>query len=223
MRRLFLSVAICLLAGTTAWAQSGGGSPSSSPAIPVGQTFKQFELPIYQEGTLKATVTAAEAKGVTLNRIEASDLKIDIYENGTVNTTVTSPNADLYVNPQLNEQKMRTKNTVEIVSPQMVATSQDCDFDQKNKKYLLRTNVKVVLKNFDLNMSTPGSGAASASTVSSSGTPTPAPVRKVSTPSAPSMAPALGPISPVQESDGLLENPGTGTNSAPLPVNSDLK
>jgi len=124
------------------------GDSGNAPQLPVGQTFKQFEFPIYQNGKLKATLDAVEARGITLNRAETTDLKIQIYDNGAVTTTITSPKADLYVN----DQKMRTKNTVQIERADMEATSQDCDFDLKAKKYLLRTNVKVTLKHFDLSL-----------------------------------------------------------------------
>lgn len=191
------------------------------PTLPVGQTFKQFDFPMYDAGVLKYNAFAVEAKGITLNRIEATDLRIQVYENGAITTTITSPDADLYLNQQIDERKMRTKNTVEIDRSDMTATSQDCDFDLKNKKYLLRTNVKVVLKNFDLNLSAPGTPAAASST---SPAPTSAP-KPAPAPSSPSpgsaLAPALGPISPGQNDSSLLENPGSyaNTNSAPLPPN----
>jgi hypothetical protein len=41
----------------------------------------------------------------------------------------------------------------------MTATSQDCDFDKKAKKYVLRIHVRVLLKHFDISM-TPANGAA---------------------------------------------------------------
>jgi hypothetical protein len=164
--------------------------------LPVGQTFKQFVYPMYQDGKLKATLSAVEATGITLNRAEAKDVKIELYD--TVTTTVTSPDADLYVN----EEKMRTKNTVLIERTDMTATSQDCDFDLKTKKYLLRTNVKVILKHFDLSL-TPANGDA----------PPPA-----------SAPPSTGPISPqpAQGGESPLNSPGADadTNSAPIPPSS---
>ncbi len=51
---------------------------------------------------------------------------------------------------------MRTKNTVQIVRNDMEATSQDCDFDVKAKSFFLRTNVKVLLKHFDVGAGSPG-------------------------------------------------------------------
>jgi hypothetical protein len=188
-----------LVLGAT-WAQNTSDS-GNMPQLPVGQTFKQFEFPIYQEGKLKATLDATEARGITLNRAETTDLKIQIYDNGAVTTTITSPKADLYVN----EQKMRTKNTVQIERTDLEATSQDCDFDLKTKKYLLRNNVKVLLKHFDLSL-TPANGAAPpASTHTSTGVP---PI------------PALP--HPARNRDSLLSSPGSyaDTNSAPIPPSS---
>lgn len=205
MRRLFLSFEAGILVLGTVWAQNttGGGS---MPQLPVGQTFKQFEYPDYQDGKLKATLYAKEAKGITLNRAEVTDLKIQVYD--TIPTTITSPKADLYVN----EQKMRTKNTVQIDRTDMVATSQDCDFDLKTKIYLMRTNVKVVLKHFDLNP-TPANGAAPASTspkATTSASPAPSPI----------------PSRPARNNDSLLDSPGAyaDTNSAPIaPSSPDTK
>ena len=190
-----------------AWAQNAGEG-GSMPQLPVGQTFKQFQFPIYQEGKLKATLEATEARGITLNRAETTDLKIEIYDNGAVTTTVSSPKADLYVT----EQKMRTKNTVQIVRTDMEATSRDCDFDLKTKKYLLRTNVKVVLKHFDLNP-TPAHAVARPA---------------ASNPAKPVEASPSAPL-PTGSDKSLLETPGSNadTNSAPLPPpsspSSDIK
>lgn len=196
MRPLLLSLGACILVLGATWAQntSDGGN---MPQLPVGQTFKQFEFPIYQEGKLKATLDATEARGITLNRAETTDLKIQIYDNGAVTTTITSPKADLYVN----EQKMRTKNTVQIERADMEATSRDCDFDLKTKKYLLRTNVKVILKHFDVSLN-PAPGAA----------PLPA--------STHAPVPALP--HPARSNDSLFDSPGSyaDTNSAPIPPSS---
>jgi hypothetical protein len=182
------------------WAQNSG-TGGGSAQLPVGQTFKQFEYPDYENGQLKATLYAVQAKGITLNRAEASDLTIKIYDNGVPTTTITSPKADLYVA----EQKMRTKNTVQIERADMTATSQECDFDLKTKKYLLRTNVKVILKHFDLSM-TPGTGAAAAP----------------ATTSAPAGAPPASVSQPIQNPQSILESPGTyaDTNAAPIPPSS---
>ncbi len=127
-----LSLGVLVLVVGAVWAQNSGDS-DSMPQLPVGQTFKQFEYPIYQQGVLKATLSAETATGITLNRAETSNLVIKTFDNGTNTTTVTSPKADLYVN----EQKMRTKNTVLIEREDMEALSQDCDFDLKTKKYIL--------------------------------------------------------------------------------------
>jgi hypothetical protein len=197
----------CLLVLGAAWAQRTGDA-ENGPQLPVGQTNKQFEFPDYEDGKLKATFYAAEATGITLNRAEAKDMKIEVYDNGAVTTTITSPDADLYVH----EKKMRTKNTVQIERTDMTATSQNCDFDMKTKKYVLRTNVKVILKHFDLG-STPANGTVPAPVVP------PAPARAPSAPSPASSRPA-------RSSESLLDSPGSyaDTNSAPIPPSrSDTK
>jgi len=211
MRPLFPSLGAGILAVGVAAAQvagdSGGGN---APQLPVGQTFKQFEFPVYQEGKLRYTLNAIEARGITLNRAEATNLKIEVYDNGAITTTITSPKADLYVN----EQKMRTKNTVLIERSDMEATSQDCDFDVKSKKYLLRNHVRVLLKHFDISMN-----PAAAAKPGTPGGKTPAPVPATQT--APSSTPAPVPA-PARNDDSLLTSPGSysDTNSAPIPPSS---
>ncbi len=205
MRPLLLSLGVLVLVVGAVWAQNSGES-ESMPQLPVGQTFKQFEYPIYQQGVLKATLSAQTATGITLNRAQTSNLVIKTFDNGTNTTTISSPDADLYVN----EQKMRTKNTVLIEREDMEALSQNCDFDLKTKKYILRTNVKVTLKHFDVSM-TPGGG------------PTPKPMAPGVNPAArPAVAPstnAPAAVSPLSlRQDSMLESaPGSyaDPNSAP--------
>lgn len=202
LKRGAVSIPACVLFLGAVWAQNTGEG-SGTFQLPVGQTFKQFEYPDYEGGTLKATLYATQATGITLNRAEAKDVRIEVYDNGAVTTTITSPDADLYVR----DLKMRTRNTVDIERANMTATSQDCDFDLKTKKYLLRTNVKVVLKHFDLSLAPAGAAQ------------TPAPATPTFIP---------GPISPppARGSQSLLDSPGAyaDTNSAPiLPSSPETK
>ena len=207
MRLLILILEACLLLMGAARAQNAGDNSStnssSAPQLPVGQVFKQFVFPSYQDGVLKYTLFATEARGITLNRAETTDLKIDVYENGAKTTTITSPKADLIVA----EQKMRTKNTVDIERANMSATAQSCDFDMTTSKYLLRTNVRVVLKNFDVGKSTSLGDTSTPST--SSSTPS------VAAPSVPSPAPSVPVSNP--NNDSMLDMPGavSSTNAAP--------
>ncbi|MCE0521797.1 MAG: LPS export ABC transporter periplasmic protein LptC [Methylacidiphilales bacterium] len=165
MRLLLLSVGTCILVLGAVWAQNPGDN-ANAPQLPVGQVFKQFEFPVWQDGKLKATFDAVEARGITVNRAETTDLRIQLYDNGVATTTITSPKADLYVT----DQKMRTKYTVQIERADMEATSQVCDFDLKTKQYLMRTNVKVTLKHFDLS-GTPAGGAATPTATTPAPTP----------------------------------------------------
>jgi hypothetical protein len=145
MRPLPLSLVLWAVA-LVALGQAPAGSGSGNiPQIPVGQTYQSFEFPRYENGQLTYTLSAVSAKGLTINRAQATDLKIQIYTQGKVTTTITSPNADLYAN----ERTMRTKNTVKVDREDMTATAQSCDFNLMTKKYLLRQNVHVVLKHFD--------------------------------------------------------------------------
>ena len=200
MRRLLLSGGLAVLAGCGAAAQipGSGHDPNNLPQIPVGQIYRNFQFPLYQNGQLSATLAADAAKGVTINRAETTNLKIDLYTNGKVTTTITSPDADLYVA----DRKLRTKHTVLVNRADMEATSQVCDFDLLNKKYLMRQNVRVVLKNFD--------AGASAKPPSTPGHPPPAPDE--TQPMAP--APAAHP-----SGNGDLDIPGASsdTNIAPMP------
>jgi len=187
------------------WAQSSGEG-EGAPQLPVGQTFKNFEYPIYQEGKLKATLSAISATGITLNRAETSELIIKIYDPGNdkdPTTVITSPKADLYVA----EQKMRTRDTVFIDRADMSAASQTCDFDLKTKKYVLRTNVKVVLKHFDVSTTTRNTPAIT------NATPANIPTS------------ALSPARP-EPQGSMLDSPGaysSDTNSAPVSPLPDAK
>ena len=192
---------------TAAWAQSSNDA-GPSQTVPVGQTFKNFEFPFYENGKLKWTATATQATGITQNRAEAFDIKIKIYDNDVVSTTITSPQADIYVN----ERKMRSSHTVQIERSDMEATAQTCDFDMGNKKYILRNNVKVTLRNFDAGQSlnaTPGTPAGSPQNGAPSN-------ESSTTPDAPMTPRAL------LNNDSLPESPGSAstTNSAPMPPTS---
>ncbi len=188
---------------SAAWAQN---APDVGPTqtVPVGQTFKNFEFPFYENGKLKWTATASQATGITQNRAEALDIKIKVYDENkdTVTMTITSPDADIYVS----ERKMRSSHTVDIIRSDMEATAQTCDFDMAAKKYILRTNVKVTLKNFDAGTGAPGASAANG--LKTAPVPAPAP-----------MAPRTFP-----NTDSLLESPGTMTNNAPMtPAGTETK
>jgi hypothetical protein len=221
MRRPILSLGACLLVASTALAQNSGETAgSSTPPVAVGQTFKKFEFPVYANGELKYTLYANEAKGVTQNRAETTDLRIDVYDNGTKTTTITSPKADLYVA----EQKMRTKNTVHILRDDMDATSQDCDFDVKAKKFLLRTRVKVLLKHFDVGATSHPENAKPG--VAQAADPTPAATPDSMATPAPTPAPVPEPAGAVSPDNAVVapapapmpSMPGNfpDTNAAPL-------
>ena len=198
----------CVLLAGMALAQNADGPGNGSQALPVGQTFKQFSYPVYGiDGQLRYKLFAVEATGITLNRAEATDLQIDVYDNGLKTTTITSPKADLYVA----EQKMRTKNTVRIERADMEATSQDCDFNVKEKKFILRTNVKVLLKHFDVGASQMGtSKAASSATM-------PAVPQRDSA----AALPAPQSSNPMPTDESILPSPGAFSDTKPAPSPSD--
>jgi hypothetical protein len=213
MRLLPLSAGLWVVA-LVASAQTPAGSGGGIPQIPFGQTYKDFEFPIYQNGQLSYTLKAVSAKGVTINRAQATDLKIEIYTQGKVTTTITSPNADLYVN----ERAMRTKNTVKVDREDLTATAQICDFDLTTKKYLLQKNVHVILKHFDAGagQKKPAPDAAPQPTFPSAemAVPTPAPAPEDNN------TPVVDPRAPHNENP--LDIPGASsatTNNGPLPPN----
>jgi len=203
MRSLVLSIGSLTLILGVAWAQTSGNE--NTPVIPYGQTFKDFHFPLYQDGQLKATLSAISATGTTLNRAETTELKIELYDQGKVTTTITSPKADLYVA----DRRMRTKNTVLIERTDMEATAQSCDFDLLNKKYFLYQNVKVTLKNFDANFKpASATGATPASTANT--VPTPATSTPTSNPP---------PKSSLLDTPGASSNPNLAPTPAPSSVN----
>ncbi len=195
MRSLVLSMGVMtLIAAGTAWAQAPAGGGGAAPQIPYGQTFKDFQFPIYNSGELKATIAAITAKGVTLNRAEATELKIEVYDQGKVTTTITSPQGrSLSGRPSHAHQEYGADRTRD-----MEATAQSCDFDQTNKKYLLRENVRVVLKNFDAGIKRP-----------STGTPSPPP------PSSSPIIPAAGAAAGAPSSPGTVTLPPVRNDASP--------
>ena len=203
MRPFLLSLSLCALALTATWADAPGGP--NLPQIPFGQVYKDFQFPLYQNGQLSATFSAISATGVTINRAETVDLKIDLYTNGKVTTTITSPKADLYVADRI----MRTKNTVQIERTDLEATAQTCDFDLVTKKYQLRQNVKVLLKHFDI-----GAESKDANSVLPKINSTPAPIE---------MPPPLPPVQetvipvPNHPNEAPIDIPGASaaTNTSP--------
>ena len=208
MRRLLLSAGLCAAAAClSASAQAPAANksqPGSIPQIPFGQTYKDFQFPLYQNGTLNATLSAVSAKGITINRAETTDLKIDLYTDNKVTTTITSPKADLYVADRI----MRTKNTVLVERADLEARSQACDFDLGNKKYLMRQNVHVLLKNFDVGAVAKGSATTPAGAKHASGASTP----EVGAPIAP--APVSVPL-PAGSSVPDIPGASAGTNASP--------
>jgi hypothetical protein len=208
MRPIVLSIGLCICAIGAVCAQNAGGGLSQQ--VPVGQTFKNFELPFYEDGKLKWSATATQATGITQNRAEAMDVKIKVYDDtGTETMTITSPQADIYVA----DRKMRSSHTVQIERADMEALAQNCDFDLTNKKYLLRTNVKVTLKNFD-----PGTS------LNPTGSTAPMPTATKPDAPAPSSTTSMTPRA-ILNSDSLPESPGTASrNSAPIaPTNPQSK
>ena len=212
MRLLPLSLGLWAVALAALAQTPAGNSSGNIPQIPFGQTYKDFEFPIYQNGQLSYTLKAVSAKGLTINRAQATDLKIEIYTQGKVTTTITSPNADLYVN----ERTMRTKNTVKVDREDLTATAQDCDFDLTTKKYLMRQNVHVILKHFDAGApqkkSAPATSPRPSFPTAEMAVPAPAPEDNTT--------PVVDPRAARPENP--LDIPGASsstTNNAPLPPN----
>ncbi len=118
---------------------------------------------------------------------------------------------------------MRTKNTVQIVRADMEATSQDCDFNVKEKKFFLRTNVKVLLKHFNVGSGTPGTpkaGTPGAATPQATGAaPVPAPSGNASP------QPTVDTLTPIPPDESIMPSPGaySDTNAAPLPPANSTK
>lgn len=212
MRRLLLSAGILAVTGHFAWGQAPSSSTGNMPQIPFGQTYKDFQFPMYQKGELAYTLTAVSAKGITINRAEATDVKIDLYTNGKVTTTITSPDADLY----LADRKMRSKNTVQIKRADLEATAQDCDFDLTEKKYILRQNVHVLLKNFDVGASAKTTPATKAATTNAAPAVPPAiePNPAVDDTPAPSQAGTRA----TKSSESLLDVPGASASPSTAPI-----
>jgi hypothetical protein len=203
-----------VLVCAAASAQTSPGSHDTMPQIPFGQTYKDFQFPVYQKGQLAYTFTAVSATGITINRADATEVKIDVYTDNKVTTTITSPRADIYVA----DRKMRSKNTVKIERADLEATSQVCDFDLLTRKFLLRQNVRVVLKNFDVGAGSktpPAVQTSAGATPDTTPSPTAAPAPAAGADSVDEpMIPTPGPS---HNGDSLIDVPGAAsatTNAA---------
>lgn len=153
MKRLFkrivlLSISALLAGVAVSSAQQPKPEPAKSPTsnMTQGQVTKGFTLPQYTDGKLTAMINGGEARVISVNRTEITDLRVDLYEDGKVATTITSPKSD-YWNA---DNKMRTRFGVEIKRPDMIVTSQTMEWEIKEQRGVLRNNVKVVLLSLDL-------------------------------------------------------------------------
>lgn len=95
---------------------------------------------------MEAMMTGKEARVISANRTEISDLKIELYDNNEVTTVITSPKADYW----RTDNRLSTRSTVSISRKDMDITSQSMEWDYKTKQGTLRHQVKVVLHNIDL-------------------------------------------------------------------------
>lgn len=147
-RTLILSVSALLAGVAVSSAQQPKPEPAKSPTsnMTQGQVTKGFTLPQYTDGKLTAMINGGEARVISVNRTEITDLRVDLYEDGKVATTITSPKSD-YWNA---DNKMRTRFGVEIKRPDMIVTSQTMEWEIKEQRGVLRNNVKVVLLTLDL-------------------------------------------------------------------------
>lgn len=205
--RAAFSLAICLLALDIAGAEpvrQGPGDPdnSSIPQIPFGQTYKNFQFPLYDGMILKAKLSAEAATGTTLNRADTTNLKIELYTNDKVTTTITTPRGDLY--PA--ERRLRTKTGVHVVQNDLDATSDVADFDLIGRKYFLQNHVKVTLIHFDTSPKSTAPGVHPAKLAPNSAATAP-----------PGAVPILSPALPADNS--LPDMPGAYSNTNAAPTN----
>src|SRR5262249_41433183 len=69
----------------------------SMSAVGVGEVTRDFSFPqINEKGKVEAMLTGKEARTITANRTQISDMKIEVYDGDTVTTTITSPKCDLW-------------------------------------------------------------------------------------------------------------------------------
>jgi hypothetical protein len=114
---------------------------------PVGTVVKGFTMPLRNEaGVMEANLTGREAKVLTVNRTRIDDLKIEIYEGEKVAVLITSPSCDFW----RADNRLTTRNGVNIEREGMVIQANGMEWEYKDKRGVLRQQVKVTLKNFNL-------------------------------------------------------------------------
>ncbi len=148
-----------------------------NPPIPVGQTNKDLMLPSYNSNRELANVFhAREAIGITPKRAHCFEVKVDLYEivkgTNSITTVVTTPEADVILGDRI----MRTTNSVRVEREELIATATNADFNLETKKYVMRANVQILLKHFDIGKAASTSNTNSAPTTPETPPPTPAPI-----------------------------------------------
>jgi hypothetical protein len=115
---------------------------------PIGSTVKGFVLDQRdpQTGELKATLRGATAKVLTVNRTEITDMAVEMMSGDKVSMTMTSPKCNYW---HL-EGRLSTNNSVKIMRDDLEIEAQNMEWDYKERKGVLRNNVKVIMKGIDL-------------------------------------------------------------------------
>jgi hypothetical protein len=116
-------------------------------STPVGTVIKGFTLPQRSEkGDPIANISGDQARVVTLNRTEITNLRVELFDDGKPSTFITSSQCDLW----RQENRLTTKSGVEIKREGMILEAGSMDWLYKERRGVMRNGVKVVLNNFQL-------------------------------------------------------------------------
>lgn len=132
-----------------------GQSSSVKPPGPIGETIKRFALEQRnpETGELQAMLRGEAAKVVTVNRTEITNMAIEIMNGDKINLILTSPQCNYW---HL-EGRLSTNHSVKVLRDDMEIDAQNMEWDYKERKGVLRNNVRVVLKGIDLSTPAPAS------------------------------------------------------------------
>jgi hypothetical protein len=82
---------------------------------------------------------------MTQNRTEVTNIKVELFDEGKVTTVMTSPLCDLW----RTEGRVTTKSGIILKRDNLEMQSESADWLYKEKKGVLKGNVKVVVSNFE--------------------------------------------------------------------------
>lgn len=135
---------ICYL--LAAWSASTGLLVAQSAQSPVGTVIRGFVLPQRNaDGEPEANLTGDEARVLTLNRTEVTNLRVELFDEGKVSVVMTTPLCDLW----RDENRLESKAPVQVNRDNLEIKADQAIWYYRDKKGVFRGNVKLVISRFE--------------------------------------------------------------------------